>query len=59
MNFIACLVLQRYKSSRNIMRRVDNLLQENKLNHFSGGYRYGRQNDYENQTAIEPIFATV
>jgi len=41
------------------MRRVDNLLQENKLKHFSGGYRYGRQNDYENQTRIEPIFAAI
>jgi hypothetical protein len=53
------LVLQRYKSSRNIMQRADNLLQENKLTNFSGGYRYGRQNDYENQIGIEPIFATV
>jgi hypothetical protein len=41
------------------MRMVDNPLQENKLKHFSGGYRYGRQNDYENQAGIEPIFATV
>jgi hypothetical protein len=53
------LILQRYKSSRNIMRQADNLLQENKLTDFSGGYHYGRQNDYENQTGIEPIFATV
>jgi hypothetical protein len=41
------------------MRRAYNLLHENKLTDFSGGYRYGRQNDYENQTGIEPIFATV
>ena len=41
------------------MRRADNLLQENKLTDFSGGYRYGRQNNYENQTGTEPTFATV
>jgi len=52
-------MLQRYKGSRKIMRRVDNLLQENKLKHFSGGYRNERHDDYGNQTGIEPISATV
>jgi len=28
-------------------------------NHFSGGYRHGRQNDYENQTGIDSIPAPV
>ncbi|MCJ7778430.1 MAG: hypothetical protein MUP16_08970 [Sedimentisphaerales bacterium] len=53
------LVLQRYKSSRNIMRQADNLLQENSLTDFSGGYRHGCQDNYENQAGIESIFESV
>lgn len=53
------IVLHRYKSSSFMKRQDDNLFQNNKLNDFSGGYRYGRQDDYEDQTGIEPIFETV
>lgn len=56
---VLTLVLQRYKGSSFIRRQADNLLQENKLSCFSGGYPYGRQDDYENQTGNEPIFETI
>ena len=41
------------------MRRADNLLQENKLKHFSGGYRDERHDDYGDQTGIESLSATI
>jgi hypothetical protein len=50
------LVLQRYKSSSKAMRPVDDTpVKDN----FSGGYRYGRQNDYENTAGIDTISAPV
>jgi hypothetical protein len=54
--FVFDLVLQRYKSSSKSMRPVDDTPVNN---HFSGGYRHGRQNDYENQTGIDAIPAPV
>jgi predicted outer membrane repeat protein len=51
-----CLVLQRYKGSSKPMRPADDTPVNN---HFSGGYRHGRQNDYENQTGIDSIPAPV
>ena len=50
------LVLQRYKGSSQPMRPADDTPVNN---HFSGGYRHGRQNDYENQTGIDAIPAPV
>jgi len=50
------LVLQRYKSSSKSMRPVEDTPVKN---HFSGGYRHGRQNDYANQTGIGAIPAPV
>jgi hypothetical protein len=50
------LVLQRYKSSSKTMQPVDDTPVKD---HFLGGYRHGRQNDYENQTGIDAIPAPV
>jgi hypothetical protein len=58
-DFYYILILQRYKSSSFMRRQDDNPFQKNKLMFFSGGYRYGCQDDYENQTGVEPIFETV
>jgi hypothetical protein len=50
------LVLQRYKSSSKTMEPVDDTpVKDN----FSGGYRHGCQNNYENQTGIDTIPAPV
>ena len=50
------LVLQRYKGSSKPMPPADDTPVNN---HFSGGYRHGRHNDYENQTGIGTIPAPV
>jgi hypothetical protein len=44
------------RKNRKSMRLVDDTPVNN---HFSGGYRHGRQNDYENQTGIDAIPAPV
>jgi hypothetical protein len=53
------LVLQRYKSSSFIRQPSDNLLPENKLTLFPGGYPYGPQDDYEDQAGLEAFFAAI
>ena len=50
------LVLQRYKGSSKLMRPADNSLQ---INDLSGGIRYGRQHDFEDQTTVDTIFASI
>lgn len=55
-NFSLFLVLQRYKSSSKTMQPVDDTPVKE---HFLGGYRHGRQNNYENQTGIDAIPAPV
>ena len=55
-HFFRCLVLQRYKSSSEVMLPADDTSVNDD---FSGGYRHGRQNDYENQTGTDAISAPV
>ncbi|MFC1603656.1 hypothetical protein ACFL5F_01390 [Planctomycetota bacterium] len=55
-NDMGYLVLQRYKGSSKPKRLADDTPVND---HFSGGYRHGRQNDYENQTGIDSIPAPV
>ena len=54
--FLNALILQRYKSSSEVMLPADDTPVNN---YFSGDYRHGRQNDYENQTGTDSISAPV